>query len=149
MHRTPQGVLCRLLLCIGDASFFKLLMTEKTLHREVSLTERLALDLINSDDRREQTSLLLDEHLPELAAEIESNLIAQDARLLYEIFTEQHHPKVRVIVRLKKFEHELLIHLDSKNAMFVIGSERSGDFANSAITVANILRTQLLKLKVS
>jgi hypothetical protein len=124
-------------------------MTEKTLHREVSLTERLALDLINSDARREQTSLLLDEHLPELAAEIECSLSEQDGKILYEIFTEQHHPKVRVIVQLKKFEHELLIHLDSKNAMFVIGSERSGEFANSAATVAGILKTQLLKLKVS
>ena len=57
-------------------------MTEKTLHREVSLTERLALDLINSDDRREQTTLLLDEHLPELAAEIECSLSEQDWKIL-------------------------------------------------------------------
>jgi hypothetical protein len=124
-------------------------MTEKTLHREVSLTERLALDLINSDARREQTSLLLDEYLPELAAEIEYSLSEQDGKLLYEIFTEQHHPKIRIVVQLKKLEHELLIHLDSKNAMFVIGSERSGEFANNATTAASILRIQLLKLKAS
>lgn len=124
-------------------------MTEKVMHREVSLSERLALDLIYADDRREQTSQLLHEHLPDLASEIESELNAQEAILTYEIFTELHHPKIRVVVQLKKFEHELVIHLNSKNAMFVIGSERSGEFANNAAMAAGVLRTQLLKLKAS
>lgn len=124
-------------------------MTEKILHRKAPLTERLVLELINADDRREQTSLLLEVLLPELAQEIENDLDGQDAKLLYEIFTEQHHPKIRVVVQLKKFEHELLIHLDSKNAMFVVGSERSGEFANNAAQAAHILKTLLLKLKSS
>ena len=95
-------------------------MTEKKQIQKVSLLRSLVLSLIDTDERRDQTTALLDEFLPHLAADIENRLYEQEAKLFYELCTEKHHPKIRVVLKLKKFEHEVLIHLDSKNAMFVV-----------------------------
>ncbi len=122
-------------------------MTKKIDKQKVKLLRSLALELIESDERREQTVQLLDEFLPHLAADIENSLHEQEAKLLYEIFTEQSQPKIRVIVKLKKLEHEFLIHLDSKNAMFVIGSERTGETASNAMDASNALKNNLMKFK--
>lgn len=115
--------------------------------KELSLLRSLALELIDTDERREQTVQLLDEFLPHLAADIENSLHEQEATLLYEIFAEQSHPKIRVVFKLKKLEHEFLIHLDSKNAMFVIGSERTGETASNAMNASNALKNNLMKFK--
>lgn len=114
---------------------------------KASLLRSLALDLIDTDERREETKLLLDECLPHLAVEIENSLHEQEARLFYEIFTEQHRPKIRVVFKLKKLEHEYQILLDSKNAMFVIGSERTGETASNAMDASNALKNNLMKFK--
>ena len=67
--------------------------------------------------------------------------------MFYELFTEQHRPKIRVVLKLKKFEHEILIHLDSKNAMFVIGSERTGETASNAFNASAIAETMLMRVR--
>ena len=115
--------------------------------KKLSLLRSLALELIDTDERREQTKQLLDELLPHLAADIENNLHDQDAKLFYELFTEQRRPKIRVVLKLKKFEHEVLIHLDSKNAMFVIGSERTGETASNAFNASAIAQTMLMRVR--
>lgn len=121
-------------------------MIEKP-QKKVSLLRSLALELIDSDERREHTNQLLDEFLPHLAVEIENSLHDQDAKVFYELFTEQHRPKIRVVLKLKKFEHEVLIHLDSKNAMFVIGSERTGETASNAFNASAIAQTMLMRVR--
>jgi len=122
-------------------------MTEKPQKQKVSLLRSLALELIDTDERREQTKQLLDELLPHLAADIENSLHEQEAKLFYELFNEQSRPKIRVVLKLKKFEHEVLIHLDSKNAMFVIGSERTGEAVTNASNLAYVLKNNLMKFK--
>ena len=117
--------------------------------KELSLLRSLALELIDTDERREQAKQLLDEFLPHLAAEIENNLHDQDAKLFYELFTEQRRPKIRVVLKLKKFEHEVLIHLDSKNAMFVVGSERTGETASNAFNASAIVQTMLMRVRTN
>lgn len=124
-------------------------MTEKPQKRKVSLLRSLVIDLIDTDDRKAQTEELLDKLLPHLATDIENNLYEQEAKLFYELFTEQHHPKIRIVLKLKKFEHEVLIHLDSKNAMFVVGSERTGDTASNAVNACAIVQTMLMRVRTS
>ena len=121
-------------------------MIEKP-QKKVSLLRSLALELIDSDERREHTNQLLDEFLPHLAVEIENSLHDQDAKVFYELFTEQHRPKIRVVLKLKKFEHEVLIHLDSKNSMFVVGSERTGETASNAFNASAIVETMLMRVR--
>jgi hypothetical protein len=121
-------------------------MTVKT-RNKVSLLRSLRLDLIDTGERREQTNLLLDEFLPHLAADIENSLHDQDAKLFYELFTEQRRPKIRVVLKLKKFEHEVVIHLDSKTAMFVIGSERTGETASNAFNACSIVQTMMMRVR--
>lgn len=122
-------------------------MTEKLQKQKVPLLRALTLELIDTDERREQTLLLLDKFLPHLAADIENDLHDQEAKLFYEIFTEERHPKIRVVLKLKKFEHEVLIHLDSKNAMFMIGSERTGELASNALNASGIVQTMLMRVR--
>ena len=124
-------------------------MTEKPQKQKVSLLRSLALELIDTDERREQTNQLLDEFLPHLAADIENSLHDQDAKLFYELFTEERRPKIRVVLKLKKFEHEVLIHLDSKNAMFVVGSERTGETASNAFNASAIVQTMLMRVRTN
>jgi len=113
------------------------------------LLRSLVLSLIDTDERRNQINELLDEFLPHLAADIENSLYEQEAKLFYELCTEQHHPKIRVVLKLKKFEHEVLIHLDSKNAMFVVGSERSGETASNAFNACAIVQTMLMRVRAN
>ena len=111
--------------------------------------KNLALDLIDTDERREQAAQLFQEFLPHLAAEVENNLHEQEAKVSYEFFIHKHHPKIKVTLKLKKLEHEYLIHLDSKAAMFVIGSEFGGAHAANAMNASSVLRTMLMKFKVN
>jgi hypothetical protein len=122
-------------------------MTDKPHKHRVSLLRSLALEIIDTDERREQTKQLLDELLPHLAADIENSLHEQEAKLFYELFTEQHRPKIRVVLRLLKFEHEVLIHLDSKNGMFIVGSERTGENASSAFKACAIVQTMMMRVR--
>jgi hypothetical protein len=117
--------------------------------KKVPLLRSLALELIDTDERLDQTKQLLDKFLPHLATDIENNLYDQEARLFYEIFTENYHPKIRVVLKLKKFDHEVLIHLDSRNAMFVVGSERGGQTANTAMNASEIVKTMLMRVRSS
>jgi len=123
-------------------------MSEESKTKKVSLLRSLAFDLIDTEERKEQTQQLLDEFLPHLAADIENIMHEQKATLFYEIFTENYQPKIRVVLKLTKFEHEFIIHLDSKIAMFVIGSERGGLHASNALNATIFLKPMLLKLKV-
>jgi len=106
-------------------------MTEELKKRKVSLLTSPALELLDTSERKEQTIQLLNELLPDLVADIENNLYEQETTVFYEIFLDKNQPKIRVILKLKKLEHEFLIHLDSKRAMFVIGSERSGEHTST------------------
>ncbi len=115
--------------------------------KNVPLLRSLALDLIDTDERREQTLQLLNEFLPHLAADIENSLHEQEAIVNFELFIEQQRSKIRFNLKLKKLEHEFLIHIDSKNAMFVIGSERGGEHANNALQASQVLKTMLMKFK--
>jgi hypothetical protein len=114
---------------------------------EIPTPINLALDLIDTSERREQVELLLNELLPDLAAEIENTLDAQNAIVFYEIYIEQQRPKIRVLLKLKKLAHEFLIHIDSKNSMFLIGTERGGEVASNAQRACAILKTILMKFK--
>lgn len=122
-------------------------MLEKLQQPKVPLLRCFALELIDTDECREQTTQLLDEFLPHLAADIENSLHEQEAKLFYELFTEQRHPKIRVVLKLKKFEHEVLIHLDSKNAMFIVGSERTGEAASNALNACGIVQAMLMRVR--
>lgn len=124
-------------------------MTEQLKKRKVSRLRSPELELLDTSERKEQTIQLLNELLPDLAADIENNLYEQEASVLYEIFLDKNQPKIRVILKLKKLEHEFLIHLDSKRAMFVIGSERSGEQATSALSASMILKSLLMKFKTA
>lgn len=115
---------------------------------KVSLLRSLAFDLLDTEERKEQTQQLLDEFLPHLAADIENIMCEQKATLFYEVFTDNYQPKIRVVLKLTKFEHEFVILLNSKNAMFVIGSERGGIQISNALNAAIALKPMLLKLKV-
>jgi hypothetical protein len=108
---------------------------------------KFALDLIDTDERREQAKQLLEEFLPHLAADIENDLHEQEAKVFYEIFTAHESPKIRVVLKLKKLDHEVLIHLDSRNAMFVIGSERGGEAATNAINASDLVKTMLMRVR--
>lgn len=123
-------------------------MSEQENNKQISLLRSLAFDLLDTDERKEQTKLLLDEFLPHLASDIENLMHEQKATLFYEIFTDSYQPKIRVVLKLAKFEHEFIILLDSKNAMFVIGSERGGVQTNSALNATIALKPMLFKLKV-
>ncbi len=123
-------------------------MSEELQKKQISLQRSLAFDLLDTDERKEQTNLLLDEFLPHLTADIENLMHEQKATLFYEIFTDSYQPKIRVVLKLAKFEHEFIILLDSKNAMFVIGSERGGVQTNSALNATIALKPMLFKLKV-
>lgn len=124
-------------------------MTEKLQKRKVSLLRSLVFELIDTDERKKHTEQLIDELLPHLAADIENSLYEQEAKLFYELFTEQRHPKIRVVLKLKKYEHEVLIHLDSKNAMFVVGSERTGETASNAFNASAIVQTMLMRVRTN
>lgn len=117
--------------------------------QQVPQLRNLALDLIDTDERREQTKQLLDALLPHMAAEIENSLFAQEAKVYYEIFTSNHQPKIRVVLKLKKLEHEFLVLLDSKNAMFIVGSEMGGLHASNPANAISILKTMLMKFKAN
>ena len=114
-----------------------------------SLSRSLALSLIDNDERRAQTIQLLDEFLPQLAADVENDLHGQSAKVFYEIYSEHFHPKIRVILKLKRMEHEYVVLLDAKNSMFVVGSEMGGQHANNALQASGILKTLLMKFKVN
>lgn len=124
-------------------------MTEELQKQKVPLLRSLAIELIDTDERREQAVKLLDELLPHLAADIENSLHEQEAKLFYEIFIEQRHPKIRVVLKLKKFEHEVLIHLDAKNAMFIVGSERTGETASNASKASAIVQAMLMRVRTN
>jgi hypothetical protein len=123
-------------------------MTDQSHTHKVSLLRSLAFDLLDTEERKEQTQQLLDEFLPHLAADIENIMCEQKATLFYEVFTDNYQPKIRVVLKLTKFEHEFVILLNSKNAMFVIGSERGGIQISNALNAAIALKPMLLKLKV-
>ncbi len=123
-------------------------MSKELQKKQISLQRSLAFDLLDTDERKEQTNLLLNEFLPHLASDIENLMHEQKATLFYEIFTDSYQPKIRVVLKLAKFEHEFIILLDSKNAMFVIGSERGGVQTNSALNATIALKPMLFKLKV-
>jgi hypothetical protein len=108
---------------------------------------KFALDLIDTDERREQTKQLLEDLLPHLAADLENSLHEQEAKVFYEIYTDHESPKIRVVLKLKKLDHEVLIHLDSRNSMFVIGSERGGEAANSAMNASGVIKTMLMRVR--
>ena len=78
-------------------------------------TKKLALELINSDSLQKQTSILLDELLPSLAADIENDLHEKGARLLYTLKVQRHKPIVHILLKTRNHLHERLIFFDSKN----------------------------------
>ncbi len=110
------------------------------------LLRSIALDLIDTDERREQTIQLLDEFLPHLASNIEHLMHTEAAKMLYEIFTENYIPKIRVVLQTKRLKHELLIHLDSKSGMFAVELERNVETACNALAVCSILRSNFAKI---
>jgi len=117
--------------------------------KNTSLLRKLAISLLDTDERRYQTVELLDTWLPELAADVENLLFDQQAKIFHEIYSEHFQPKIRVIIRLEKMEHEYAVLLDSKHSMFVVGTEVGGLHAGSATQAAGILKSILLKFKVS
>jgi hypothetical protein len=120
-------------------------MNSKT--QKASMLRSLALDLIDTDERREQTVQLLDEFLPHLVSNIEHLMHEQEAKMLYEIFSENYVPKIRIVLKLKSLEHELLIHLDSKIGMFIVGLERkTGEIASNALAACSIVRASFSKI---
>ncbi len=124
-------------------------MTEEHPKKIASLRGSPALEMLDTNERKEQAIQLLDDLLPELVTDIENHLYEQEANVLYEIFLDNNQSKIRVVLQLKKLEHEFLIHLDSKRAMFVIGSERSGEEATSALSASMILKSLLMKFKTA
>lgn len=124
-------------------------MDKELKKRKVSQQRSPVLEMLDTNERKEQTIQLLDDLLPHLVTDIENQLYEQEASVFYEIFFDNNQSKIRVILQLKKLEHEFLIHLDSKRAMFVIGSERSGEEATSALSASMILKSLLMKFKTA
>lgn len=120
---------------------------DKTQPTAQESVKQLALDQIDSDVRKDQTKLLLEEFLPHLAADIENSLYDQEATVFYEIFSANESAKIRVVLKLKKLDHEVLIHLNSGNAMFVVGSERGGETATNALNASGLVRTILMRVR--
>ena len=109
----------------------------------------ICLELIDTDKLRVQTELLLDKFLPHLAADIENYLHAQEAKVFYEIYTDRKAPTIRVVLKLNKSHHEVLVHLDSRNALFVIGNEPSAEVASTALEASGILERVLMRVGLS
>ena len=109
----------------------------------------ICLELIDTDKLRVQTEELLDKFLPHLAADIENYLHKQDAKVFYEIFIDRKAPTIRVVLKLNESHHEVLIHLDSRNALFVIGNEPSAEVASTALEASGILEKVLMRVSSS
>ena len=122
-------------------------MSEK--NKEVPQLENIALELLDTAERREQVVLPMDEALPHLAAEIENSMHEQSAKVGYELIVVDHRPKIRVFLSLTKLVHEYVILVDSRNAMFIIGKEMGGQHATNALQAAALLKNMLMKFKVS
>lgn len=109
----------------------------------------ICLELIDTDKLRVQTEQLLDNFLPHLAADIENHLHEQEAKVFYEIYTDRKAPTIRVVLKLNKSHHEVLVHLDSRNALFVIGNQPSAEVASTALEASLILEKVLMRVSCS
>ncbi|BDU57933.1 hypothetical protein LMORI2_09150 [Limnohabitans sp. MORI2] len=110
-------------------------------------TKKLALELINSDSLKKQTSILLDELLPPLAADIENDLHEKGARLLYTLKVQRHKPIVHILLKTRNHLHERLIFFDSKNQMFILNDELERFSSNNAMNITLILKNILINIK--
>ncbi len=123
------------------------MMSKQT--KEVPQLGNIALELLDTAERRDQVVLLMDELMPHLAAEIENSMHEQSAKVSYELIVVDHRPKIRVLFSLTKLVHEYVILVDSKNAMFIIGKEMGGQHAANALQATAVLKNMLMKFKVS
>ena len=117
--------------------------------KEIPQLVNIALDLLDTDERREQVLLLMNDFMPHLAAEVENSMHEQGAIVGYELIVINDRPTIRVVLSLKKLQHEYVLLLDSKNAMFVIGKDVGGQHAANAMSAAVVLKNMLMKFKVS
>lgn len=105
-----------------------------------------ALEMLESHERRDQVGDFFNHQLPKVAAELENLMCEQSARVRYEIRSNQGFPHIAVILDLK-IEHEVVIHLDAPDSIFMIGSKRDGLLTNSSEKAAQITSTILARLK--
>ena len=117
--------------------------------KEIPQLVNIALDLLDTDERRKQVLLLMNDFMPHLAAEVENSMHEQGAIVGYELIVINDRPTIRVVLSLKKLQHEYVLLLDSKNAMFVIGKDVGGQHAANAMSAASVLKNMLMKFKVS
>lgn len=106
------------------------------------------LDLLDTNERENAALELLDVCLPQLAVNIELLLQKQEARLLYKLAIQNNSPVIHIVLKLKKFAHDVIVRLDSSQAIFVVGSERDGMIADNAVVVCGIVKTILMKVRV-
>lgn len=106
-----------------------------------------ALEMLESHERRDQVGDFFNHQLPRVAAELENLMCDQGARIRYEISSDQAFPQIIVTLQLK-IEHEVVIHLDAPDSIFMIGSKRDGVFTNSSEHAAQITSAILGRLKV-
>ena len=113
------------------------------------LPTKTYLDLIDADELRDQAAQFLNKFLPHLAADIENYLHAQEAKVFYEIYTDRKAPTIRVVLKLNKSHHEVLVHLDSRHALFVIGNASFAEVASTALEASRILERVLMRVGLS
>jgi len=106
-----------------------------------------AMGLVDCDERKEQTTQLLDEFLPHMAAEIENIMHDQQAKVTYELAVEDSIALIRTSLKLKKLSHNSVILLNSKKATFILGTEIGGQHAGTALQATQLLKVAMLKFK--
>jgi len=112
--------------------------------------ERLAfISMLDTPERQRLANTLLDHQLPRLAADLENELYKQEARVVIESVLHRKSPRIMVIVKLKKQEHKVLIHLDSKQSLCKVGSESGlvGSPADSAESVCRVAKNMMLRVR--
>ncbi|PUE29581.1 hypothetical protein B9Z35_10350 [Limnohabitans sp. Jir61] len=112
--------------------------------------ERLTfISMLDTPERQQLANTLLDHQLPRLAADLENELHKQDARVVFESVFHRKSPRIKVIVKLKKQEHKIIIHLDSKKSLCKVGSESGlgGSPADSAESVCRVAKNMMLRVR--
>ena len=120
-----------------------------TKHDAPPLQRHDFLAALDSPERKQLAVELLSTQLPALAAELENELYDQAARVLFEPVLVRRSPRINVVVKLEKQDHQVIIHLDEKHALCKVGIESglAGEPADNAETACRIARNMLLRVR--
>jgi hypothetical protein len=107
--------------------------------------------LLDTPERQKLATDLLNQQLPRLAAELENQLYDQGARVSFQAKLVRKSPRINVVVKLKKQDHQVLIHLDSKQALCKVGSQSGlgGMPAENAESACRIAKNLMLRVRTA